>query len=164
MIDVSLRNRFVRFSRMRRFLAGMKKSAEAKTQQVAALPYRVNDEGHIEVLLVTSRETGRWLIPKGGIMKGKKPWEAAAQEALEEAGVEGKVARTPLGQYNYWKRKSDHFALYKVDVYCLKVRRQLKNWPEQGQRDQRWFEVGIASDRVLEPALADLIRRLPDGI
>jgi 8-oxo-dGTP pyrophosphatase MutT (NUDIX family) len=142
----------------------MKKSSEAKTQQVAALPYRLNEAGRVEVLLVTSRETGRWLIPKGGVMKGKKPWEAAAQEALEEAGVEGKVARTPLGRYTYWKRKSDHFALYNVDVYSLKVRRQLTDWPEQGQRDLRWFEIGLASDRVLEPALAELIRRLPDAL
>jgi 8-oxo-dGTP pyrophosphatase MutT (NUDIX family) len=142
----------------------MKKSPDAKTQQVAALPYRLNEAGRIEVLLVTSRETGRWLIPKGGVMKGKKPWEAAAQEALEEAGVEGKVARTPLGHYTYWKRKSDYFALYNVDVYSLKVRRQLANWPERGQRDQQWFELGLASDRVLEPALAELILRLPEEL
>jgi 8-oxo-dGTP pyrophosphatase MutT (NUDIX family) len=140
----------------------MKKTAEAKNQ-VAALPYRVND-GRIEVLLVTSRETGRWLIPKGGVMKGKAPWDAAAQEALEEAGVEGKVARHPLGQYTYWKRKSDHFALYKVDVYGLKVRRQLDTWPEQGQRDLQWVDVALAPDRILEPALADLIRRLPEEL
>jgi len=142
----------------------MKKSQDAKTQQVAALPYRLNEAGRIEVLLVTSRETGRWLIPKGGIMKGKKPWEAAAQEALEEAGVEGKVARTPLGRYTYWKRKSDHFALYEVDVYSLKVSRQLTDWPERNQRDQQWFDVRLASDRVLEPALAQLIRRLPEEL
>jgi 8-oxo-dGTP pyrophosphatase MutT (NUDIX family) len=142
----------------------MKKSPDAKTLQVAALPYRLNEAGRIEVLLVTSRETGRWLIPKGGIMKGKKPWEAAAQEALEEAGVEGKVARTPLGRYTYWKRKSDHFALYEVDVYSLEVSRQLADWPERDQRDQQWFDIRLAPDRVLEPALAQLIRRLPEEL
>jgi 8-oxo-dGTP pyrophosphatase MutT (NUDIX family) len=148
---------------VRRLLARMKKSTDAKTQ-VAALPYRKTEDGRIEVLLVTSRETRRWLIPKGGMMKGKTPWEAAAQEALEEAGVEGKIAHQPLGHYTYWKRKADHFALYKVDVYSLKVRRQLKTWPEQGERDQQWFDVAIAPDRILEPALAELIRRLPDEV
>lgn len=152
------------FRTLRRFLHGMKKSGEAKTLQVAALPYRVGSEGHVEVLLVTSRETGRWLIPKGGIMKGKKPWEAAAQEALEEAGVEGKVAQEPLGRYTYWKRKSDHFVLYKVDVYSLEVRKQLKRWPEKGQRELQWFRVDAASERVLEPALAELIRRLAEEV
>jgi 8-oxo-dGTP pyrophosphatase MutT (NUDIX family) len=148
---------------MKRLLSIMKKSPEGKSQ-VAALPYRLNEHGQVEVLLVTSRETGRWLIPKGGIMKGKKPWEAAAQEAREEAGVEGSIARKPLGHYTYWKRKADHFALYKVEVFGLEVERQLQSWPEQGQRRQQWFDPVIASDRVLEPALADLILRLPDEI
>jgi 8-oxo-dGTP pyrophosphatase MutT (NUDIX family) len=138
----------------------MKKSAGSKNQ-VAALPYRLNEAGRIEVLLVTSRETGRWIIPKGGVMKGRTAWEAAAQEALEEAGVEGKIDRRPLGHYTYWKRKADHFALYKVEVYGLKVKRQLASWPEQGQRDLQWVDAEIAPDRVIEPALAELIRRLP---
>ena len=70
--------------------------------QVAALPFRIKD-GKIEVLLVTSRETKRWLIPKGWPMKGKKPHKAAAQEAEEEAGVKGEIKNKPLGSYDYWK-------------------------------------------------------------
>jgi 8-oxo-dGTP pyrophosphatase MutT (NUDIX family) len=132
--------------------------------QVAALPFRVSEAGDLEVLLVTSRETQRWLIPKGWPMKGKTPYEAAAQEAKEEAGVEGEISPKPLGRYSYWKRKSDHFLLCQVDVYCLAVKRQLKSWREQAQRQARWFGVAEAADRVLEPALADLIRRLPQEV
>jgi 8-oxo-dGTP pyrophosphatase MutT (NUDIX family) len=132
--------------------------------QVAALPFRISEAGNLEVLLVTSRETQRWLIPKGWPMKGKKPHEAAAQEAVEEAGVEGEISRKPLGRYSYWKRKSDHFQLCQVDVFGLSVQRQLKNWRERGQREARWFDVAEAADRVLEPALADLIRRLPEEV
>jgi 8-oxo-dGTP pyrophosphatase MutT (NUDIX family) len=142
----------------------MKKPRADKSQQVAALPYRVSESGRLEVLLVTSRETGRWLIPKGGMMRGKEPWEAAAQEALEEAGLKGEIAREPLGQYTYWKRKAAHFDLYRVDVYSLAVRKQMKTWPERGQRDLAWFDVTVAADRVLEPALAELIRTLPERL
>lgn len=128
--------------------------------QVAALPFRVT-AGRVEVLLVTSRETKRWLIPKGWPMKGKKPYKAAAQEAVEEAGVKGSIHHKPLGFYEYWKRRTEHFDLCRVDVYPLEVSKHLKTWREKGQREQRWFEIEEAAHQVLEPALAELIRRLP---
>src|ERR1044072_1361699 len=131
--------------------------------QVAALPFRIKD-GRVEVLLVTSRETKRWLIPKGWPMKGKKPHKAAAQEAEEEAGVKGKIADKPLGHYDYWKRRLVHFDLCRVDVYPLKVSKQLKNWKERGQREARWFRAEEAADQVMEPALAGLILELPARI
>jgi 8-oxo-dGTP pyrophosphatase MutT (NUDIX family) len=128
--------------------------------QVAALPFRVND-GRVEVLLVTSRETKRWLIPKGWPMKGKKPHKAAAREAEEEAGVKGSVKAQPIGHYDYWKRRTQHFDLCRVDVYPLQVSKQLKAWKEKGQRDARWFAVDEAAHHVMEPALADIILTLP---
>jgi 8-oxo-dGTP pyrophosphatase MutT (NUDIX family) len=140
------------------------KKDQLKTQQVAALPYRVAEDGRIEVLLVTSRETGRWLIPKGWPMKGKTSWQSAAQEAVEEAGVKGEIAHKPLGHYSYWKRRSDHFVLYKVEVFGLEVQEQLATWPEKSQRNAQWFDAATAADRVLEPALSDLIRELPDQL
>ncbi|AWM88181.1 NUDIX hydrolase [Microvirga sp. 17 mud 1-3] len=128
--------------------------------QVAALPFRIKD-GKVEVLLVTSRETKRWLIPKGWPMKGKKPHKAAAQEAVEEAGVKGSIQNKPIGHYEYWKRRTEHFDLCRVEVYPLEVSKQLKTWREKGQRDAQWFDVEDAAYRVLEPALAELIRGLP---
>lgn len=131
--------------------------------QVAALPFRVKD-GRIEVLLVTSRATKRWLIPKGWPMKGKKPHKAAAQEAAEEAGVKGAIKPKPIGHYEYWKRRTEHFDLCRVDVYPLEVSKQLKAWREKGQREAHWFNVEEAAHQVLEPALAELIRGLPKHI
>jgi 8-oxo-dGTP pyrophosphatase MutT (NUDIX family) len=113
---------------------------------------------------VTSRETKRWLIPKGWPMKGKKPHKAAAQEAVEEAGVKGEIKPKPLGHYDYWKRRAAHFDLCRVDVYPLEVSKQLSSWREKGQRDARWFEVEEAAHQVLEPALAQLILSLPESL
>ncbi|MGO4704856.1 NUDIX hydrolase [Microvirga sp. 2MCAF38] len=138
----------------------LKTLPKTEIAQVAALPFRVTG-GKVEVLLVTSRETKRWLIPKGWPMKGKKPYKAAALEAAEEAGVKGAIKHKPLGYYEYWKRRTEHFDLCRVDVYPLEVSKQLKTWREKGQREQQWFDVEEAAHHVLEPALAELIRRLP---
>ena len=140
-----------------------KPSSDVFSAQVAALPFRVVD-GRFEILLVTSRETKRWLIPKGWPMKGKKPHKAAAQEAEEEAGVKGRIYDKPMGYYDYWKRRAEHFDLCRVDVYPLRVSKQLKVWKEKDQRDLRWFDVDEAAHRVLEPALAEMIRNLPKQV
>ena len=130
-------------------------------QQVAALPYRIGDEGRIEVLLVTSRETGRWIIPKGWPMKNKKPHKAAAQEAVEEAGVKGSIKAKPIGHYMYWKRRTKDFVLCQVSVYLLRVSQQLEFWPEREQRETRWFTPSEAAQQIDEPDLASLVRELP---
>lgn len=136
----------------------------APRQQIAALPYRIAEQGVLEVLLVTSRDTGRWIIPKGWPMKNKKPHKAAAQEAAEEAGVKGSVAQTPIGQYRYWKRRTRDFVLCQVNVYPLRVSKHLKSWPERGQRELRWFTPDEAALHIEEPELAALIRELPQRV
>lgn len=141
----------------------MPRTLKDQYSQVAALPFRINN-GKVEVLLVTSRETKRWLIPKGWPMKGKKPHRAAAQEAVEEAGVRGEIQDKPLGHYDYWKRRAKHFDLCRVDVYPLEVSKQLASWREKDQREARWFDVEEAAHQVLEPALAELIRSLPEHV
>jgi len=126
---------------------------------VGALPFRRDAEGGCEVLLVTSRESRRWVIPKGWTMKGRKPFEAAAQEAYEEAGLVGEIGRRPLGFYLYEKRlKNRDSVLCQVKVFPLEVRKQLKRWPEREQRDLRWFTPSDAADAVTEPGLAAIIR------
>ena len=136
----------------------------AARQQIAALPYRFGDQGAVEVLLVTSRDTGRWIIPQGWPMKHKKPHKAAAQEAVEEAGVKGSVGNTPIGQYLYWKRRTRDFVLCQVNVYPLQVLKHLKTWPERGQRELRWFTPEEAALHIEEPELAELIRDLPQRL
>src|SRR5512145_805842 len=114
----------------------MKKSKPAPERaraQVAALPIRRAEDGALEVLLVTSRTTRRWIVPKGWPIKGLKDHDAAAREALEEAGVIGKVRKKPFGRYNYWKRMPDHFQLCNVTLYLLQVERQLEQWAEREQ-------------------------------
>lgn len=126
--------------------------------QYAALPFRLN-RGTLEVLLITSRDTGRWVIPKGWPMDGKAPHEAAAQEAFEEAGVLGEVLGVAVGTYPYDKRlKKGALHPCTVEVFPLKVTEHKRVWPEKAQRRRSWFAAADAADRVDEPELADLIR------
>ena len=127
--------------------------------QVGALPFRREPDGSYSVLLVTSRESRRWVIPKGWPMKGRKPFEAAAREAYEEAGVLGQIGKRPLGFYLYQKRlKNRDAVLCQVKVFPLEVRKHRKSWPEQHQREQRWFTPAEAAEAVTEPGLAAIIR------
>lgn len=141
----------------------MKKSKPAPERaraQVAALPIRRAEDGALEVLLVTSRTTRRWIVPKGWPIKGLKDHDAAAREALEEAGVIGKVRKKPIGHYSYWKRMPDHFQLCEVSLFLLEVERRLDHWMEREQRMSRWFTPADAAQMVDEPELANALRRL----
>ena len=127
-------------------------------QQVAALPFRISEAGRVEILILTSRDTGRFIIPKGWKKKGHRKPDAAALEAYEEAGVIGKVQRKPLGSYDYWKRGDSEFERLQVLVYPLLVTKQRRDWPEKGQRRMAWLSVEDAALLVDEPQLASLIR------
>ena len=125
--------------------------------QFAALPWRRSGDG-LEVLLVTSRDSRRWVIPKGWPMKGRKPHAAAAREALEEAGVIGRIAKKSIGSYQYVKRlKNGAPLLCTVDVFPMMVERQRDRWREQDQRTLQWFPAEEAAVAVEEPELQALI-------
>ncbi|MGL4406445.1 MAG: NUDIX hydrolase [Notoacmeibacter sp.] len=132
---------------------------KSEREQIAALPYRV-EKIHILILLVTSRGTGRWVLPKGWIeASDPDPAEAAAREALEEAGVIGEIHKTGIGFYTYSKAlDGGPSILCRVRVYPLKVTGQLKTFKEAGQRIMEWFKIEEAADAVKEPELAELIR------
>ena len=127
-------------------------------KQVGALCWRV-EKGKVEVLLVTSRDTGRWVIPKGWTMKDKSDADAAATEAWEEAGVEGKLGENAVGAYAYYKvlncGKGEPCV---VDVYALKVKSLSEKFPEASERKRRWFTPKKAAARVDEPDLKALLR------
>lgn len=113
----------------------------------------------VELLLVTSRETKRWVLPKGNRIKGMTPHAAAAQEALEEAGVVGATCPAPLGSYRYRKRlESGAALLVDVEVFPFAVTEELADWPERAQRTRRWFPLAEASTAVEEADLRALIR------
>ena len=129
---------------------------KARFKQVAALPYRKHGTG-VDVLLITSRETKRWVIPKGWPMDGKKDWEAAATEAFEEAGIEGTIGRKSIGTYHYVKRKLSGDLDCKVIVYPLEVKNELKIWPEKAERKRRWFSAEAAAAVVTDDGLDAII-------
>lgn len=132
----------------------------AMREQIAAMPVRRGPNGDVEILLVTSRTTRRWIVPKGWPMKGLPDHEAAAREAYEEAGVIGAISPEPVGRFRYWKRQRDHFTLCDVKLYLLTVEQQLADFRERAQRDLHWFSLADAADLVDEPELSTAIRQL----
>lgn len=126
------------------------------------MPYRTDGAGLdsvIRVMLVTSRGTGRWVLPKGNVGARTPPHVAAALEAEEEAGVLGAVCPVPLGSYRFRKRvRSGASLMADVDVFPLATTRELEEWEEQHQRERRWFTLDEAAQAVDEPDLSELIR------
>lgn len=126
--------------------------------QFAALCYRIRKDKP-EILLITTRGTGRWIIPKGWPMEGKSPAKAAAREAWEEAGVKGKVKKDSIGHFTYSKMTGPRAITECVAlVYPLEVKSIENDFPEQGQRRRKWLSREKAAARVKEPELARLIR------
>lgn len=134
---------------------------QTTVHQAGVIAYRV-EKARVEVLLITSRDTGRWIIPKGNIEDGKTAMEASAQEAYEEAGVRGNFSsQTPLGFYMYFKRRADGSTTpMSVEVYLLEVTEQLKDWPEKGKRKIRWVSPKKAIKKLEEPGVVPLMQRL----
>lgn len=125
-------------------------------RQYAALPFRVRPA--LQIMLVSSRETRRWILPKGWPIKGMKPHQVAEVEALEEAGLIGKIGKQAIGAYHYVKRMPNGAGLVcEVDVFPMRVEKQRKNWPEREQRTTGWFDAHEAAALVDEPELRDLI-------
>lgn len=126
------------------------------------MPVRRAATGTLEVLLVTSRETRRWVIPKGWPWPDRSDHRAAAEEAREEAGVRGKARKAAIGGYDYEKRLKHGSRPVHVDVYLLMVARELDKWPEDTERTRAWFAPNDAATAVDEPELKVLLRRLPE--
>ena len=126
--------------------------------QFGALCYRITD-GKIQVLLITSRRTQRWILPKGWPENGMTPGESAANEAMEEAGVTGKINERPLGVY-YYEKNVENGENYPciVTIYALKVKKKWVDYQEKSERRRKWFSQKGAAKRVLEPGLALLIK------
>jgi 8-oxo-dGTP pyrophosphatase MutT (NUDIX family) len=129
--------------------------------QYAALPCRVDADGRLSVMLITSRDTGRWVAPKGWPMAHRDGAGAAAREAFEEAGVLGVVSLPALGRFKYAKRLSPKRARrVEVEVHRLDVVEVLDDWPERGERTRRWFPPAEAATLVEEDGLSALILSL----
>lgn len=135
-----------------------------KLRQIAAIPVRRSRASGVEVLLVTSRETQRWVIPKGWPWRKRDDREAAAGEAWEEAGVRGTVEHGVVGTFIYDKRRGEKVFKVKVDVYILEVDEESATWPEAHERRREWFPADEAARLVQEPELQQLVLELAQKV
>jgi len=133
--------------------------SSAFRNQYGALCFRYRGgDGEIEILVITSRDSGRWIVPKGWPMKGKQPHEAAAIEAWEEAGVRGKVRKVPVGRYTYLKELEDgKFVPCVVDLFQIEMKEVRADFKERGQRLLDWVSPDEAARRVREIELKSLL-------
>jgi 8-oxo-dGTP pyrophosphatase MutT (NUDIX family) len=135
-------------------------------RQYAALPFRLDDTGCPEILLVTTRETGRWIVPKGWPVATLSPRQVAAREAYEEAGLIGTMLDgTSFGSYQYDKILVGGATIpCEVKVFAMRVERQNPTWPEMQQRRTRWCNPDLAASLVAEPGLARILSAFPDHL
>jgi 8-oxo-dGTP pyrophosphatase MutT (NUDIX family) len=138
----------------------MTKSDRSGDIQYGALPYRLGDDG-AEVMLLTSRGTGRWVIPKGWPMVGKLPQAVASIESRQEAGIRGILGRQPIGSFSYYKTMAcGEERLCECVVFLMLVTNEAPSWREMTERKRAWFPQDIAAELVRERALAVMIRSL----
>jgi len=128
-------------------------------QQSGVIPYRIH-QGSLEILLITSRKSKRWVIPKGLIELHMNAAESAMNEAWEEAGIRGQVSETAIGTYEYKKWGGTCH----VEVFGLHVETLLQDWPEDSIRQRQWFSVTKAAERVREADLKQMILALPTAL
>ncbi len=125
--------------------------------QYGALCWRL-DRGTVQVLLISSRDSGRWIIPKGWPIDGLSPSGTALQEAWEEAGVTSEADPLSLGQYQYLKGMGpDQTIPCLVSVFAVRVARLKARFPERKERRRKWYPLQKAAAKVEEPALRDIL-------
>lgn len=135
------------------------KTDRAIRVQYGVLPYRFTETNSLEVLLVTTRQTRRWIIPKGWPIKGLRPPKSAAREAYEEAGIRGTVGAKSIGVFSYEKvlEANGGTVPCEVRIFPMIVKRQLDAWPEAHEREARWFDSTKALSVTREKGLHQLI-------
>jgi len=135
------------------------KVKRAVRAQYGALPHRFTHDGELEILLITTRQSKRWIIPKGWPIKGLQPARSAAREAFEEAGVRGRIGAKSVGFFVYDKILDENGVRVscEVRVFPLLVRRQSKIWPEKEQRVVQWLSPDKALTLIEEPELKALV-------
>ncbi|MBB3963040.1 NUDIX hydrolase [Rhizobium metallidurans] len=134
-------------------------------EQCGAICHRISRSGAVEILLVSSRETGRWIIPKGWMKLDRAPYEQAAAEAWQEAGVIGLVERRPFGYFSYLKQWADGTRSPTiVSVFLLLMERLVNGFREESERRREWVSTTEAARRVQEPELRTLILKAGQAI
>jgi 8-oxo-dGTP pyrophosphatase MutT (NUDIX family) len=115
----------------------------------------------LEILIVTTRQSRRWIVPKGWPIKRLTPSKSAAREAFEEAGVRGKIGARAIGNFRYKKTagQTDDDPDYEVKIFPLLVKRQSASWPEYGQRVVQWVDPEKAISLIREPELKSIVAK-----
>ena len=121
-------------------------------RQSSVLPYRLGAKG-FEVMMITSIKRRRWIIPKGIVEPNMTPWDSAAKEALEEAGIEGDVSSKKIGRYHYEKWGG----LCRCDVFTMRVTQVHETWPESAERDRAWIDGDEARRRLRHKKLRAIV-------
>lgn len=129
---------------------------EAAGVQYGALPWRITERG-FEILLVTTRHSGQWILPKGWPIDGASPHASAEHEALEEAGVLGEIGETAIGAFRHNKKRKNTTLRCEVRIYPLRVTHQRADWPEKSERRARWFRLSDARAAVRSSELKAII-------
>ncbi len=133
------------------------------SRQTGAIPYTIVQE-QVVFLLITSRGSGRWIFPKGEPIDGLEPWDVAAQEALEEAGVDGEIDTRPIGTYRTFKTLAFRRKIIEVEMYPLRVTRQLDEWAEKGLRHRHWAILPETKRLLSDARLAELAMKLNNRV
>ena len=128
--------------------------------QSGVLAYKVAPNGKVRILLVSTKRSKRWSIPKGKARSELSLAANAAKEALEEAGVKGEIASASAGMFRTTKRTWYGDAIIEIWVYFLKVTEQLKHWPEEGERQTKWVSCQEAAQVLNEPLLVSLCQEI----
>lgn len=142
---------------LERFTPPPPANAPVGERQSGVIPYSIV-EGTPVFLLVTSRQRGLWIFPKGRIPERMTAWDSAAREAYEEAGVEGVVAREPIGSYRAWKTRGMRRMVIEVEMYPLRVEGQLDAWRETGERYRHWVTLAEAARLITNKQIVALLR------
>ena len=152
---------------MHRAVCGINAAAFPRpvTLQSAAIPYRIEPTGSVSVLLVTSRTRRRWILPKGKIGRGLDAAQSAGREALEEAGVTGRIVPDAIGRYRQPGRSVLGFvADVRIEAFALEVEAELVDWPERHQRERSWFTLASARRVVRDAQLRQVLRAFEQWI
>jgi len=131
----------------------------ADVQQAAAIPYRLDPDGNLWVMLITNHR-GEWIVPKGMIDANRTAEQTALNESLEEAGITGTLDAERLGTFRYTK----YGVSLNVAVLGMRVERVLVRWLEQADREREWFGYTEAMERLTRPDLRRLLRVLHDRV
>jgi 8-oxo-dGTP pyrophosphatase MutT (NUDIX family) len=132
----------------------MKNNHKHIFRQSGVLPYKI-EKGTVYFLLITTTSQKEWIIPKGRLEKGMSPAESALKEAEEEAGIQGTISGEAIGSYSFQKKKTGQ--TWVVDVFPMKVGKEMKRWPEKGRRKRIWCSIEEAVQRITNDELKELI-------